>query len=197
MKKRYTSKELFRGIYMRDTDIIGYINDTYWKDIVRIVESLGGTKEDMEDLFQDTIESIYTSIDEKEPVGKAAFRQFFKAVAKNAYLKRQRRMKLSDMIQIEGAPEPAVAGNVIEDREAYNHCMKIVRQAMQKLKALCRKIIELVFLDFGPKEIAPVLGLKEARVSKEKKLCLDRLVILVRQHKEFRRIEYIDSNPVK
>ena len=101
------------------------------------------------------------------------------------------------MMQIEGAPEPVVKGNVYEDRDAYNHCVKIIREALQKLKEMCRKIIELVFLDFEPKDIAPVLELTPERVSQEKKRCMDKLVDEVKQHKDFRRIQHIDSNPVK
>ena len=152
-----------------------------YKDHAEITRSFikgkGGTEEDADDIFQETVVSFIDSVQKSKFRQDSGIRTFLISIAKNLWYneirRRQRagnreRLFEEDRVQVDSG-----ISEIIQDRELK----KQLNQLLQELGDSCKKILELFYYEnLSMKEIVSHLHYENEQVVRNKKYkCLQQL----------------------
>ncbi len=132
--------------------------------VVAYVANSGGTAQDGEDVFQDTVVLFDRSIRKGQFEHKSSLKTFFFSIAKFHWIGKRRRQKtveaLAERRDNESMPGPEVH-YIAEERK------KILESAMQHIGAKCKQLLTLYALSYKMEEIAQVVGLSSGAMAKK------------------------------
>ncbi len=153
--------------------------ESLYKQQFRIVASLigrmGGSQEDIEDVFQETLYVLVKKVREPEFELTAKISTFMHAIARNLWLKRNQKnqkdinVKVRDIFEMEIAEED---GSLLNQQEK-ELMIGVILDGVNRLDEECRKVIKLTF--FKKKshaEVAEELGYSLSFVKVKKFRCL-------------------------
>ncbi len=142
---------------------ISTIYDTYYDDIYYFLLYFTGRQQDAEDLAQEVFSRLLHILPQYD--GRVAMKTWLFSIAKYAAIDQYRKMKwqrlfpekwLAGMLSKEGLPE-----SELETKEE----MRLVKQALQKLKPQLRIIVILRYIEeYSVKETAELLAIPESKV---------------------------------
>lgn len=99
MKRKYTSDEsVIQGILCSDNSALAYLYKEYAEMVTHLILTNSGTKDDAEDVFQDTIIILYEKIKANIFVLKSSLKTYIYSVSRNLWLYRLRQKSRDDKI---------------------------------------------------------------------------------------------------
>jgi RNA polymerase sigma factor (sigma-70 family) len=178
--KKISDKSIIEGIRSQDDKTLNWLYDNYFQTVRNHVIKNSGTKEDVSDVFQDSIIILYTQICEDSLTLSSDLKGYFFGIARNiwnTHLKKQRETtELSFDI-----PDETDIGEV-------NDLLleRIVSRAFQQLKPDFQIILNLYSDGISYDEIAVRMNLKNENYARRKKyLCKEALLELVKKDPEY------------
>lgn len=164
---------------MKDQDIIGFLQNgqinravkglyVYMPDIRRHVMSNNGSREDAEDIYQESLIVLYKKCREPEFVLSSSLKTYLFAVARNLWLQE---LKKRNRIQINTQSE--LQDDTMD--EEYQ-LIQVAEKAFGLLGESCQKLLLMFYVQkLSMIEIAKNLGFNSAQVAKNQKYrCLEK-----------------------
>ncbi len=187
-KVHYTDFEIIEGFRKTDNSVLSYVYSNYFRIVETFILNSGGKSEDVKDIFQDGLSTIYTKAKDPDFKYNCAFGTYLFSVCKNLWLWELRNRNshpeiLGDMIDI--IPDEAVELEDIEIVWAKKH--KLFRYHYDNLDAVCKKLI-ILFLQKVPfKEIAEQMSFKnEMHAIRRKSKCKEQLIRRIKNDMDFK-----------
>lgn len=185
----YTDEEIILAIVKGGPELEDIMRHLYRegefrRQIVYFVQSRGGSPEDAEDIFQDSIRNLILGVRENKYRGTGSIAGYLFGIGKNLWFKRFRTLQREETMANPGAGIELHSDDspelVLADRELESE----VDQLLGLLGEKCRMVLELWKLSYSMKEIAEKLGYKTEGVARKKKrLCMKQL------------LDILDKNP--
>jgi RNA polymerase sigma factor (sigma-70 family) len=190
-KVNYTDLEIIEGFRKTDNKVLNYVYLTYFRIVESYILKSGGRSEDVKDIFQDGLSTVYTKTRDPEFELNCAFGTYLFSVCKNLWLWELRNRKKGPQLITEmtdSLPDEPVELEDIEILWAKKH--KLFRSHFESLDVVCKKLI-LLFLQKVPfKEIAETMGFKsEMHAIRRKSKCKEQLIRRIKNDNDFKRFE--------
>ena len=156
--------------------------------IVRYIEQHGGSTQDGEDVFQETLILFDRSIRKGNFKGKSSLKTYFFAIAKYYWWKLRSRRRPTRELSPQDYDETVDSVEVYvleEEKKQY------LRQAMQQIGDRCKAILRLYQLDYSMQEIARDIGLSsDAMAKKETYRCRMRLRAYLENNPDWKTLQH-------
>lgn len=183
MKRKYTSDEsIIQGILCSDDRALGYLYKEYFEMVANIVLTNSGSKDDADDIFQDTVIVLYEKIKSGTFVLTSSLKTYLYSVSKNLWLYRLRQIVRDSKLNESFLAVPAEDFNVDYYYEENNRQDKMT-EYIQLLGDSCKKILLMFYYEkLSTKAIAAKLELAGSDYVKTQKYrCLQKLKSLYLQ----------------
>jgi RNA polymerase sigma factor (sigma-70 family) len=178
--KTFSDTSLIEGVRKQDGKILNWLYDNYLPAVRSYVYNNSGTAEDVSDVFQDSIITLYTQITDGKLVLETDLKGYFFGIARNVWSAKLRKQRKTTELEFDVADE--------EDTEGLNNLIleKVVNRAFQKLKPDHQMVLNLFAEGFSYEEIAIKMGLKNEVYARRKKyLCKEILLDLLKEDPEY------------
>jgi RNA polymerase sigma factor (sigma-70 family) len=173
------------GILSNDlNEIIFYIYKQYAELISFNVVTMGGSLQDGEDIFQETVVTFIDLVRKGKFRGESSVKTFLVAVARNIWLNELKKKKSGDQrAKIFETNRGHIENDIMENlnkREMREQLLSL----MDRLGESCRKILTLFYYDNLPfEEIIHKMGYETEQVARNKKYkCMRELSDLIRNN---------------
>ncbi len=146
------------------------------KTIKRLIIDGGGSPEDFEDIYQETIIVLYKSIVEDRFKYHSSISTYVYAIAKNKwidFLRRKRKITFTSYDQNQPKEKDLVVHDFAERQDEVN----FAKELMEKLAEDCKKVLlSAIYHQKSMKEIAKEMGYANEQIARNKKYkCQERL----------------------
>ena len=175
---------IIEGVRKQDDKILNWLYDNYLQTVTNYVLKNSGSKEDVSDVFQDSIIILYKQITEDNLNLTTDLKGYFFGIVRNIWNSQLRIKKKTTELEFDLADE-----NEIED---INDPIleRIISRAFKKLKPDQQTILNLFSEGQSYEEIAKVMNLKNEIYARRKKyLCKEVLLEIVKEDPEYQ--EYL------
>ena len=184
MFKKISDITIIEGIRKQDDKILNWLYDNYLQSVRNFVLSNSGSKEDVSDVFQDTIIILYNQISSDNLNLTSDLKGYFFGIARNVWQNQRRKIKKTVELEIDFAEE--------EDIEGINDPIieRIITRAFQKLKSDQQIVLNLFSEGHTYEDIAIKMNLKNESYARRKKyLSKEALLEIVKKDPEYQ--EYL------
>ncbi|HSZ34135.1 MAG TPA: sigma-70 family RNA polymerase sigma factor, partial [Puia sp.] len=166
-KSRFSDAELLEAINEKDLleQAILQLYQDHLEAAKAFIMSKGGTKQDADDIFQETVVSFIDCVQKKKFRQESGIRTFLISISKNLWYneirKRERAGRREIIFEMDrDQPETAVIETI-----QYREMKKELNQLLQDLGESCRKILELFYYEnLSMKEIVDHLHYENEQV---------------------------------
>ncbi|HBF88635.1 MAG TPA: hypothetical protein DDX39_08340 [Bacteroidales bacterium] len=86
MKRDYSDEQVINGIKTRDNLVLKYLLDEYLEKVIKYVTRNNGTKQEAEDVFQETIEILFHEVRKTDFSLKKTFDAYFTVIYQNIWI---------------------------------------------------------------------------------------------------------------
>ncbi|MCK9422995.1 MAG: sigma-70 family RNA polymerase sigma factor [Bacteroidales bacterium] len=178
MVNRYSDEAIILGLQQKKNCYINYMYTEFLPMVRSIVERNSGTRQDVEDVFQDTLFVLYKR-SRNEPLNlSCSLKTYFYAISKNIWLQRlERKYRLLYMADYEVHEERDRYGQ--EDFEILEYQLerrRLYQQHFFNLSDGCQQLLRLFYLKISLKRIAIIMHYKNISYVKTRKyLCKNML----------------------
>ena len=178
-KSRFSDTELLEALNEKDLleQAILQLYQDHLEATKAFIMTKGGTKQDADDIFQETIVSFIDCVQKNKFRQESGIRTFLISISKNLWYneirKRDRAGRREIIFEMDrDQPEAAVIETI-----QYREMKKELNQLLQDLGDSCRKILELFYYEnLSMKEIVDHLHYENEQVVRNKKYkCLSQL----------------------
>ncbi len=175
------------GIKCGNPKVIRAIYQKYFKAILHLVETHGGTKEDARDVFQEGLMLMYQKVQKPDFKLTSAFLTYFYAVCRNIWSNKLRKKPKKEVtidtqmlsIEVEDSSDE------IEQNEQY----LLYRKKFLQLGVDCQKVLRLFLKKVSMEEITKQMGYSSVNYTKKRKfLCKEKLVKLIQKDKHYKNL---------
>ena len=182
--KKYEDAELIAAIKDKKKldDAILFIYQQYSETISSFITNNGGSQQDADDVFQETVMAFIDTVQKGNYRMEAGIKTFLLAISKNLWYKEIKKKDRSDyrekVFEISRGSEEIDVSHDISDREMK----KELRELLDKLGESCKKILMLFYFEnLSMREIVDHLHYENEQVVRNKKYkCLKELTELVK-----------------
>jgi len=185
-KNRFSDSDLIDAI--REKDLLEQAILQLYQDHSEITRSFimgkGGTEQDADDIFQETIVSFIDSVQKGKFRQESGVRTFLISISKNIWYNEIRRRQRADnrekIFEMDRLQEEGPVTEMINEREMKQQLNKM----LQELGESCRKILELFYYEnLSMKEIVSQMHYENEQVVRNKKYkCLQQLTEKMKQN---------------
>jgi RNA polymerase sigma factor (sigma-70 family) len=183
---KYTDAELIAAINDSQdlNQAIDYLYQQYAESTSSFIMGYGGSRQDAEDVFQETVVCFIGVVKKDKYRGEASIKTFLVSIAKNIWFNEIRKRERSGLRekQFESGREQSEAdvSEFISDHEKRQQ----LRELVYKLGEPCRKILMLFYYEnLSMKEIVDYLPYENEQVVRNKKYkCLQQLTGLIKSN---------------
>ncbi|HTQ27721.1 MAG TPA: RNA polymerase sigma factor [Puia sp.] len=182
--KMYADEELIQAIQDKKStdDAILYIYQQYSDYISSFIMNYGGSRQDGEDVFQETVVAFVDIVNRGRFRGEASIKTFLASIAKNTWFnalkKRERSAAREKLYETSKEENEMDVSHYISEREMKQQ----LRELLYKLDEPCRKILLLFYYEnLSMKEMVDHLPYENEQVVRNKKYkCLQQLTSYVK-----------------
>ncbi len=147
--KKYTTKEIIKGLMSGNPEVYKYLDATFRKKIIQHVCSNSGSREDGEELYQDVTFEIYLNVEQgKFEVNKGKFEAYFMTIARRRWIdKLRKRNKLIPTTPIEASVQQISDTDAAQqaENERYYERVHIMRKYIKQLDEDEQEFIRLYY----------------------------------------------------
>jgi RNA polymerase sigma factor (sigma-70 family) len=178
--KRISDINIINGVRNQDDKILNWLYDNYFQSIKNHVLSNSGSIEDVSDVFQDTIITLYNQITDDKLNLTTDLKGYFFGIARNVWSNQLRKKQKTIELDID-----------VHDEEEFEEqsdliLERIVSRVFQQLKPDQQMVLNLFSDGYSYEEIAEKMNLKNEVYARRKKyLCKEVLLELVKEDPEY------------
>ena len=184
---RITPEQIIAGIKERDDTILRFVYKSHYSTVLNFIMNNNGTEEDAQDIFQESLITVYKSIRDKPDFElKCTFQTYIYSIARLLWLKQLRKNRsdgeipLVDNLSYIHFEEP-------EPFREEDHRYAAYQKAFLTLPSDCREILKMTIDGFSQKEIVDALGLtSENYIRKRKHFCKEFLIKKIKEDPQFK-----------
>jgi RNA polymerase sigma factor (sigma-70 family) len=176
-----TDAQLLNAIREGDDSALAILFNKNLRMIIKYFVTNSGSEEEAREYLQDALVIFWEKVRDDRFVLKAKISTFIFAVVKNRWLRElARRKKFTDLEIVEANPDGSAT---VDEEYEENEEAGIVRECMDQLSPLCKKILTYYYYDqLSMAEISRLTGLANENVAKAKKYqCKKELERLVKK----------------
>jgi RNA polymerase sigma factor (sigma-70 family) len=178
--KKYSDTNIIAGIRSQDDKILNWLYDNYFQTVRKHILNNGGSEEDVPDVFQDTVITLYSQITDNSLNLTTDLKGYFYSIARNIwsaqFRKNQKTVELE--VDIHDTEEPDDQGGSIME--------KIVARVFLKLKPDEQQVLNMFAAGKSYEEIAVEMNLKNEEYARRKKyLSKETLLSLLKEDREY------------
>lgn len=182
--KKISDISIIEGVRRQDDKVLNWLYDNYLPAAIKYVQKNSGSKEDVPDVFQDSIIILYKQIIEDNFNLTTDLKGYFFGIVRNVWSaqlrKKQRTTELE--IDISDEDENENTDNLILER--------VVSKAFKKLEPDQQRVLKLFSDGKSYEEIALKMNLKNEVYARRKKyLCKEALLEMMKKDPEYQ--EYL------
>ncbi|MFM1898253.1 MAG: hypothetical protein RL577_493 [Bacteroidota bacterium] len=171
-------QQIVARIQMGDKESLVELYRSYNGMISQLVLGMGGSSDDVDDVFQETLIAIWENMRKADFTLSSKLSTYLYSIAKNQCMRlmdKRKRIQNEDPLEHTRKAEEPTPDKAMDE--------SLVRKALQQLGDLCRSILIMYYYDgFDMKNIAKAHHFTNANVAKSKKYqCLKQLESLVKQ----------------
>lgn len=172
-------REYLRGLRQRDSRVLGQIYARFFPMLAQHVRQRGGSEEDAQDVFQDTMVVLFRKLQSPDFELTSGFGTFLMGVGKKVWLKKaSRRGQYSEqaIAEIEVAAEEHIEIE-LENTERN----RLFRSKLRQLGQDCQQVLQLFFAGIPMTKIAEQMGYASESYAKKRKFqCKQKLTQLIK-----------------
>ncbi len=190
-KRNWTDQELYRDILnggrSREAALQYVYTGTDWKRTLNAwVKQGGGTPEDAEEVFQDSIIAFDRSIREGRFERKSALKTYFLGIAKRQWLKV---LKKSNRQLPFGMWFEETMEDKMEELLYAKEKKAVLTKVIGMMGERCQVLLKLFGLDYSMKEIAEEVSLRDQEAAKKEVYrCRERLKKILDDNQDLRKL---------
>jgi len=178
---KLSDKAIIDGIRNQDDKVLNYLYDNFFSTVKNHVLKNSGSEEDVSDVFQETIITLYQKITTDEFILTSELKGYFFGIARNIWNGQLRDKSRTEELTID-IPEE-------EDDQIDPEFQKIMTNAFNLLKPDCQQVLKLFYDGCSYEEIARRMNLKnEAYARRKKYLCKEALMEILKEDPDY--LEY-------
>jgi RNA polymerase sigma factor (sigma-70 family) len=182
--KKNSDKSIIEGIRKQDDKTLNWLYDNYFQTVRNYIMKNSGTKEDVSDVFQDSVIILYNQICDDSLTLTSDLKGYFFGIARNLWSTQLKKKRETTELLIDIPDEG--------DAEDVNDLLleRIVSRSFQKLKPDFQIVLNLYSDGLSYEEIAAKMNLKNENYARRKKyLCKEALMEIVKADPEYQ--EYL------
>jgi RNA polymerase sigma factor (sigma-70 family) len=178
--KKLTDKGIIEGIRLQDDKVLNYLYDNYYPTVKNHVLKNSGSDDDVSDLFQDTIITLYQQITDNNFNLTSDLKGYFFGIARNIWSSRLRHMKRVSELTMDISEEDD--SNDTDD----SGLERILTRSFQKLKPDNQTVLTLFYEGLTYEEIAVRMNLKNESYARRKKyLSKETLIEIIKKDPDY------------
>ncbi len=179
--RKVSDTQIIEGVRLQDDIILNWLYDNYFAAVKNHVLRNNGSKEDVSDVFQESIIVLYKQITEENLNLTTDLKGYFFGIARNIwsaqFRKNQRNTEFDNDIDIPDDDTEDMGDPVLE---------RVVSRAFEKLKPDQQLILTMFSDGHSYETIAEKMNLKNELYARRKKyLCKEALLALVKEDPEY------------
>ena len=178
--QKQTDKNIIEGIRLQDEKVLGYLYDHYFQMIKTHVLKNSGSNDDVSDVFQDTIITLYQEIINNNLNLTSDIKGYFFGIARNIWnvqLRQKKRILELNLYIPEEDDSTDLSDPALE---------RILSRSFQKLKPDFQMILTLFNEGLSYEEIAVRMNLKNETYARRKKyLSKESLIEIIKEDPEY------------
>jgi len=173
---------IIEGLRHQDDKVLNYLYDHYLPVARNHVLRNSGSAEDVSDVFQDCIITLYQKISQNEVNLTTDLKGYFFGIVKNVWSAHLRQKRRTEELTTD-LPDDNT------DDQQDQLFQRILSRAFIRLKPDCQETLNLYYDGCSYEEIAEKMGLKNETYARRKKyLCKEALMEIIKDDPEY--IEY-------
>ena len=181
MFRKLTDKAIVEGVRLQDDKVLNYLYDHYYSVVRNHVTKNSGSADDVSDVFQEAIITLYQKIVENNFELTSDLKGYFFGIARNIW---------STQLRLKSKTEE-LDTDIVQDDEDTNDQMflRIMSSAFHKLKPECQEVLRLYSDGCSYEEIAKKMKYRNEVYARRKKyLCKEELIEIIKKDPEY--LEY-------
>lgn len=180
MFKKISDKSIIEGIRNQDDTTLNWLYNNYYNTVSKHILKNNGVKDDVSDVFQDTIIVLYNQILDGTLNLTSDLKGYFFGIARNIWNTQLRKKRKTVELELDLLQEPEI------DEDNDRMFERIVNRAFQKLKPDSQAVLNLYYEGCSYDEIAVKMNLKNEGYARRKKyLSKEALMELVYKDPEY------------
>jgi RNA polymerase sigma factor (sigma-70 family) len=178
--KRISDINIIEGIRSQDDKILNWLYDNYFQSVKNHVLGNSGSAEDVSDVFQDTIISLYNQITDDNLKLTTDLKGYFYGIARNVWSAQLRRKRKTAELDVDVADDE-------DTEEQYDPILeRVISRVFPLLKPDQQMVLNLYSEGFTYEEIAIKMNFKNEVYARRKKyLGKEALLELVKEDPEY------------
>jgi RNA polymerase sigma factor (sigma-70 family) len=179
---KLSDSAIIEGLRRQDDKVLNYLYDHYLPAAKNHVLRNSGSDEDVSDVFQDCIITLYQKISEEQFNLTTDLKGYFFGIVKNVWSANLRQKRRTEELTTDLPDE--------NPEEQHDHIFqRLLSRAFTKLKPDCQNILTLYYDGCSYGDIAEKLGFKNETYARRKKyLCKEALMEIIKEDTEY--LEY-------
>ncbi|MWW24082.1 RNA polymerase sigma factor [Algibacter lectus] len=185
-KKIHEDQKYIDGLLKNNSFIIQAIYDKFVPKVVNYIKQNSGSRDQAQDVVQDTLVTIYNQASEKGLKLTCPFDAYFFLLCKRKWLNvlkktSNKEVTINEEVLSKGdeAQELAFETSVFGEKQA------LFAEMLEKLGNACQDLLKATFKIKSMEEVAASLNVTYAYARKKKSLCIGKLTELVRESPKF------------
>ena len=185
-KKIHEDQKYIDGLLKNNSFIIQAIYDKFVPKVVNYIKQNSGSRDQAQDIVQDTLVTIYNQASEKGLKLTCPFDAYFFLLCKRKWLNvlkktSNKEVTINEEVLSKGdeAQELAFETSVFGEKQA------LFAEMFEKLGNACQDLLKATFKIKSMEEVAARLNVTYAYARKKKSLCIGKLTELVRESPKF------------
>ncbi|GAL60916.1 RNA polymerase sigma factor [Algibacter lectus] len=185
-KKTHEDQKYIDGLLKNNSFIIQAIYDKFVPKVVNYIKQNSGSRDQAQDVVQDTLVTIYNQASEKGLKLTCPFDAYFFLLCKRKWLNvlkktSNKEVTINEEVLSKGdeAQELAFETSVFGEKQA------LFAEMFEKLGNACQDLLKATFKIKSMEEVAASLNVTYAYARKKKSLCIGKLTELVRESPKF------------
>jgi RNA polymerase sigma factor (sigma-70 family) len=181
---KISDKSIIEGIKKQDDKTLNWLYDNYFQSVKSHVIKNSGTKDDVSDVFQDSIIILYKQICDGSLNLTTDLKGYFFGIARNIWSGHLRKKRETEELRTD-IPDDSISEDVYDPIFE-----RIVSRAFQKLKPEFQNVLTLFSEGYSYEVIATKMNLKNENYARRKKyLCKEALMEKIKEDPEYQ--EYL------
>lgn len=188
-----SDSQLIQAIKAGDQEGIKQLYHQYFKMIADLIQKNNGSREDAEDIFQESLITLITKIRSADFQLTARLSSFLYAISKNMWLYKlrgEKKLHFIDTLTI----EERLDESQVTDPESYEEKHILIAKLFDHISQECQKILKTFYFEKKAlKDIGTEMNYTEGSIRVKKSRCMESLRKLVEDHPDYKRLTANES----
>ncbi|GAL78809.1 hypothetical protein JCM19274_3367 [Algibacter lectus] len=185
-KKTHEDQKYIDGLLKNNSFIIQAIYDKFVPKVVNYIKQNSGSRDQAQDVVQDTLVTIYNQASEKGLKLTCPFDAYFFLLCKRKWLNVLKKTSNKEVtINEEVLSKGDEAQELAFETAVFGEKQALFAEMFEKLGNACQDLLKATFKIKSMEEVAASLNVTYAYARKKKSLCIGKLTELVRESPKF------------